>query len=421
MMMMMQQMLIAWSSSRLKLCTCSSTLRVKGIFARLHSSSRTMASSSGNLAQPQPGSPEPIYGVECVGDWGSLGLAPAEKDAARPRRGRPPLCELVQRPGPNIAVLLFGAPEGRWRAELTARTPASKAASTALRCALGNEDTGMDAVGMGSLGTHVVGVAVMEGWRFPRGPATSWGSFHLMASSCAFHKKRCTPHFLEHPVVCAAALQGSPVWFSGPWSMSCQQPTLVATPPDLLQALMSRNFLITRAAPGHPSVHQIMVLGDLLQFWRSSVGFTGPVRPWASWTPLAKALAQGAWGGDITPVFKRALHCTALPVVSPTRKQIQLFKSTPATEPAEPLSAIASADQVHAPTKGFVKPYTAGHMLRALQFGQSQSNQRLFSSTAVAALQWWYPPRLGKPLGTVQRSRVSCTPQENLARIQDSS
>ncbi len=86
-------------------------------------------------------------------------------------RGRPGLDQLLQRAGPRRIVVLVGtAPGGRWSAELQCRRTDCAEASSDLKALL--DGTGLastiweQAVGESERRLEVVGMAIVETWRF---------------------------------------------------------------------------------------------------------------------------------------------------------------------------------------------------------------------------------------------------------------
>ena len=220
-----------------------------------------------------------------------------------PRRGRPSLQELIQKDGQDVLVMLVGAPGGRWSEQFKSNALSGQAALAALTTALQCQKEAL--AEMEQPGPHVLGFCVLQKWRFVRGPATSRDMYHLMAMEAGSHRKRRTPHFLEHAVVASALLCSEhPVLIPGDpvnvWGANGQAPSVV--PADFVEQLLGRDVRLTRGPDAMEK--RRAALHEVLATWCHKLGVSrGNIVPWAAWTPLATAIAAGAWTG-MCP------HCT---------------------------------------------------------------------------------------------------------------
>ena len=278
-----------------------------------------MSSTLEASATPVDGQEEFVFGN--LGEDGS-----GSDNQSGPRRGRPPLVDLLQSRGPNTLVILLGASRGRWRQELIHGAPACRTARAAVDIAVSVEAPADVAT------VQVVGVAVLQAWHFVHeGQPSSQDTYHLMAAATAAHRKRRQPHFLEHPVIASARLEGSVLMAPG---LSCHadHPSLVLAPPSLVLSLSTRQVRVTRGViPEHP----VMSVGGLFNMWSLEYGTALQPIPWAMWTPLAIAVARGVWFGDVTPLYRRDHRRAIMPPIHPSRAQLRKFMGGPASAPRQ--------------------------------------------------------------------------------------
>ena len=136
-----------------------------------------------------------------------------------------------------------------------------------------------------------------------------------------------------------------------------------------------------------------MLSSQALSTWASCFEASSTsLTPWPAWTPLATALIEGRWAGDVTTLGK--LRC--LPPVRPARGQLQAFQRHPLQHvPAVPRPSQAS--QVSQPfivlnlRRGSVQGFSAVHAINALRIGQTLANQGSIKVVAEASLRFWFP------------------------------
>ena len=310
-----------------------------------------------------------------------------------PRRpGRPPGLSHRFDPGPKIIVVLVGAPQGRWKVELTHQAKTCQRALGTLAHALGLDPGALVHEGTPNSRAQCVGVAVLEAWNFVRGPAAAMHTFSLMQAACAAHGRRKQPHFLEHRVLAAATLGGAeapamPGHMCNPASIP-----RITLPADIAQSLSSCACRVT-LDPLLPKRTALM-FNELVAHWASTLGIESrtPV-PWPAWTPLAEAMAKGVWSGDVTPLYGRDAAGATLPAVHPGRAALQGFTRTCAVTPQAPASSAEQQQQdgVFEERHGFTQAYSGSYMARALEFALPLSSGRNFHVAAGAAMRFLYP------------------------------
>ena len=184
--------------------------------------------------------------ADCGDGLGSSGIS-----RIGPRRGRPPVAELLHKSGPNILVVLLGAPKGRWHPELSGSSLVCGRARAALGRAVSSAlDVDIE-VEVGQP-VQAMGLAVIRGWKFVHdGQAASMDTFHLMAAAGAAHPQRGQPHFLEHEAIATARFSGDLLTLPG-HSCSAGHPPLAFAPASFVQSLSTRKICITSGGiPGH--------------------------------------------------------------------------------------------------------------------------------------------------------------------------
>ena len=344
------------------------------------------------------------------------------------RGGRPPREELVHRPGPNTLVVLVGASDGRWSRELAAGTSRGAAALKAVQDALQGSGQAWGTLAS-SEAPRAVGFAVLEAWRFVHGPSSSVDTFHLMSAACAYSPKLQCPRFLEHVALATAVLVTTDeelVTMPGPsttWGSSGTQPR--AAPLSFIGALSGQPVRITRGP--NTFAQRTAPLREVLQMWSANLGVTtATVTPWTLWTPLAAALAEGVWAGDVSPLHYRWQKASWPPLLPPT-KQVQLFLRGTHSLPLPPTGARYSAPEkpsvmaVMAPKRGSVHPFTAELLSNALQLGQHLASQAKAGPAIEAALRLLYPSdwehRVGELLASGHRMPKKDTLRRSRARL----
>ena len=295
-------------------------------------------------------------------------------------RGQLPLAELVHQQGPRLAVLVVGAANGRWRTTMESPSRAGCTSRAALREALADNMGILD----GDSAACIVGMAVLEAWRFVHGQASSEDTFHLMAIACASNGQGRTPHFLEHLALATATLVGQPVGLPGHRCAATDSP-LICTPPSTMAALSERTFKVTS---GQDTGKAVLGIHALLSQWRIRLGTDMAPRPWALWTPMAVALAHGKLSGDVTPLHGRGGH--PLPIVHPGRRLMREFRKHPASKPQPPPIATVQvrAPRPQATNRGNVTSFDARHMVNAIRFAENQRNMKKVGKTGPAAMRF---------------------------------
>lgn len=304
------------------------------------------------------------------------------------RRGRHGMESLLHRPGPAILVAVVAAPDGRWAAELTAPTAEASAVCGLIGQRL---DTGETSLRPTKDSPRVIGVAALVSWEYVYETASSQDTHLLMAASAslAHRTHRAFPRFLEHRIL-ASAILDEPVPLPG---HTCWAPTMGSWPaildPSSAIAVASRPVLLM-AGPG---VGARVLSSQALSTWASCFEASSTsLTPWPAWTPLATALIEGRWAGDVTTLGK--LRC--LPPVRPARGQLQAFQRHPLQHvPAAPRPSQASEVSqpfiVLNPRRGSVQAFSAVHAINALRIGQTLANQGSIKVVAEASLRFWFP------------------------------
>ena len=133
----------------------------------------------------------------------------------------------------------------------------------------------------------MVGAALLHVWSFVHDVARHEHTWITMQASKAAHRRRGDIKFLEHKVLASVPFtaheDGRPLPQN--WNVM---------PPHVL----GRHLLddLSRGSKG--------VRTESLRQWQSVHGpLQAGVVAWPVWWPLAKAMVQGAWYGDFTPLF----------------------------------------------------------------------------------------------------------------------
>ena len=325
------------------------------------------------------------------------------------RRGRPGMESLLHRPGPAILVVVVVSPEGRWAAELTAPSAEARAASELLQQVLHTGDTSLRPA---HESPRVIGIAALVSWEYVREEASSKDTHLLMmaSNSAGRHKRMSFRHFLEHRIL-AAAIFEEPVPMPG---FTCWAATAGIWPavldPSTAAAVATRPALLTAG----PSARGRMPASQALSIWASCFEASSTsLTPWPAWTPLATALIEGRWAGDVTWVARG--QC--IPPVAPPRGQLQAFQreqlqNVPA---AHRDSQASSSFSVLDPRRGSIQPFSAAHAINCLRMGAALRSQANMSQATVAALRFWFPDEWPRLLAARQQAGFRC-PKSNVVR-----
>ncbi len=200
--------------------------------------------------------------------------------------------------GPLVLAVLIATPSGRWSSELSGKSPEARSA----RALLSAVCPGPPAT-ESRPGARVVGVAVVEGWRFILGPALHEHTLSLIQADMAHWHRRSGQQFLDHRVLAATQLSQvmpgtedllrlGPHGDSGPAR---------AVGDDILGRLLGqpRSMLAARTDSEGPHA-----LRNALCRWEERLGSASTVA-WPALAPLACAMASGSWPGDVSVCFRR--------------------------------------------------------------------------------------------------------------------
>ena len=293
--------------------------------------------------------------------------------------------------GPNTLVALVGSSTGRWSPELASKSPKHPAVR-ALQHSV--QQAGCDWYATKVIPQQVVGLAVLEGWRFVcDGRASSQDSFLLMSAAQEHHSRRGHPIFVEHNVLASAfvdvhtaAQLGHP---HGALLVPGALPMFV--PKDVAATLSHLSCGLSRGpcTPGHPTTP----LKDVLGMWSKHFGVSpDTIVWWPLWSPLAIAIANGRWAADVSAIFTRASNVAASTTpVQPPRKQVQYFKRLLGDKPSLPqppqVHTIATRPQPWARLRRF----SWTRIVDSIRFTRTVCSQDEAFPTAKAAMQFWYP------------------------------
>ena len=329
-------------------------------------------------------------------------------------RGRPSFADLLERDGPNSLVILIGAPEGRWAAELTMQAPECQDAAAAMMRALSWTTLAQPEQPAVPL---AVGVAVVGSWRFVRGTASSDATYHLMAAAHAAMsqgRRRGADNsfrFIEHMVSASAILADNDMHLGIPGhSFRPDDIHLQATPAHVLDTLRGQRVRVTHGPVTYAGGYQPTIEELVTQWsWTFGVGHLREATLWAAWTPVANALAAGVWGGDVSPLAAKSrqgsLRSLGNPGPSPSERLLRAFMNpgggtaVPQPPPWGRVVAAAAAAaasrrntwDTHGRPRGFLRPFNPVHLLNAVRAAQDVADQGKMDRTAQNSLRYWYP------------------------------
>ena len=312
---------------------------------------------------------------------------------ARPK-GQPRRQEQLRKPGPLTLAVIVGTPNGRWSAELSGKTNASKKAVMLLSEALGGHLKTYSAEGQLEDRAAALAIVVLEGWRFVLEYASSAQTFALMKASQALHPQRSEMRFIEHNVIASAIFCDDASQLGLQCEAVSSHPQCVVGQRLLETAL--RASAKVRVVRGHWNGHRVAGVSDCIAAWKQIYGVTDrAVAAWPVWTPLALAMARGKWHGDVTVLYRRQKGGrSTLPPVRPSDRLIREFiTSGIPVEVSPPLvkEDIQTDFQVHNRRHGFVCAYSMEHLVNSLRMSRGLKSQDEASAVANAALQFWYP------------------------------
>ena len=329
-------------------------------------------------------------------------------------RGRPSFADLLERDGPNSLVILIGAPEGRWAAELTMQAPECQDAAAAMMRALSWTTLAQPEQPAVPL---AVGVAVVGSWRFVRGTASSDATYHLMAAAHAAMsqgRRRGADNsfrFIEHMVSASAILADNDMHLGIPGHVFHPGDIhLQATPAHVLDTLRGQRVRATHGPVTYAGGYQPTIEELVTQWsWTFGVGHLREATLWAAWTPVANALAAGVWGGDVSPLAAKSrqgsLRSLGNPGPSPSERLLRAFMNpgggtaVPQPPPSGRVVAAAAAAaasrrntwDTHGRPRGFLRPFNPEHLLNAVRAAQDVADQGKMDRTAQNSLRYWYP------------------------------
>ena len=327
-------------------------------------------------------------------------VRPLAVHAGPPRRE-----EQLHTRGPPVLAVLVGTPTGRWSTELSAQTAAARSAQAWISSIVGAR--------IGDAAAHaeprVVGLAVLESWRFVMGHASHDHTHAMMAAAKAHWARRHGAKFLEHRVLSAARLL--------PRSASS---TLDVEPRDCNGQLanFSGDRLLQRIVGMCETDLDVYVNGnpvalrDLLADWGEQFECPRCVA-WSAWRPLADALASGAWYGDVSVHFRRddGRGSALMAPTKPSDRMLAAFMRKP-TPDVPPLAAGPTDFDLPPRTRRGTRTraFDAQHLLGALNASVGLQSQDDLRRTARAVLEWQVgdaQERKVVPTGpTLRRARV---------------
>ena len=206
--------------------------------------------------------------------------------------------------GPPTLVLLIADVEGPWSAELKGRSTASKILAKRLAELPRQGQPVLDETTRAT----IVGLAVLRGWRFVQGQAST-SDAHMLIQASLQHNARCKgQRFLEHEVLASAVLsfQGGcaihPPEGWNAWPATYAGRTLL---PSLTQRMASVSSKSASGMTDHLSQGNLKVERILAQ-WSAEFGLeVGSCSAWPVAPSLALAVARGQWDTDVSVKLRR--------------------------------------------------------------------------------------------------------------------
>ena len=241
-------------------------------------------------------------------------IVPAEGvSSRRHRRGRPGYSELLGQGGPLTFVVLLGQSGGRWWPELHGQAKACRDALAQVTRASGDGD-GQER----PTASAIVGVAVVRAWHCVRSAASHHDTYALMQASQAHHPRRSGERYLEHEILASARVEVSDrsvLVVPAEWAR-----LLAGTlGQKLCQRLLAASAQVTGSKGA--SSGATMAIAELRPVWVSEYRILPSVSlAWPVALPLARAMAAGAWYGDVSVKHRRQLatEVTMAPLAPPS-------------------------------------------------------------------------------------------------------
>jgi len=122
---------------------------------------------------------------------------------------------------------------------------------------------------------------------------------------------------------------------------------------------------------------------QIVRLWADTHGLVeAGVVAWHAWGPLATAMVQGSWHGDVSPCFQRDAERDATwPPIVMSARLLRFFISLPCEDISRPHGGHARL--AHHGSR--VPPIPLCHVLKAARFAQYLKSQRLVGVTFAAA------------------------------------
>ena len=213
--------------------------------------------------------------------------------SSRSRRGRRAMGQSLGETGRPALAFVVASETGRWCDELACGALPCKAF-----CKLLHEAAdGLPGPSPGGQEAWIVGLMVVQGWRFVSGEASHVHTFAMMEASKGLHRRRGAMKFLEHMVLDSAFLRPEGQRWASPGATWLQGPAGFAGQGLLRQA--SESQLLASIVPGVGQQSLCMPLPQLLERWRSLYGvfpesvFRWPVAPKLAAALIARHVGRG--------------------------------------------------------------------------------------------------------------------------------
>lgn len=336
--------------------------------------------------------------------------APDAHARGRPRRG-----EQVK-DGPLTLAVLVGRQDGRWSAELNGQG----ASCRALASMVSERATG--ALREGVPDGAVWGLAIVRKWRYVLSEASTQDMLALMRATSDTHRRRQGQRFLEHEIVAAAAMaNGTPM-------AGCHVGIPALQAGDRLLEQLRASAVSMRVTRG-PSRGRPLSVPALLSHWHGALPFSlaSPVS-WQAATPLAVAMAEGRWDGDVSVHFRRSgfRELTHAPTWPPAG-MLRYFQSmdVPDGYPAPPASAVSpdipdalvEDPPILRPPRGFCKRrYTGEHLVACVSTASEVRSRRKVRQAVIRVMQFMYPRTWRERVGTREAKGRKMVSRQTLDR-----
>ena len=258
----------------------------------------------------------------------------------------------------------------------------------------------------------VWGLAIVRQWRYVLDTASTDDMLALMKASDAVHLRRQGRWFLEHEVLAAATVLDN----DSPATI-CPE----AWPPrfagEKLMDAMRASGKRLRCTRG-PACPRPLNVPELLAHWASTLQASlACTVSWQVATPLAMAMSQGVWDGDVSVHFRRVLFgevCMA--PTHPSAGMLRHFASMeapvgyPNAPPGQP-----GPEQlpIQRAPHGFLKVrYTGQHLVACVEAASELRSRKKARKSMLTALRWWFPGTWQEKLSSREASsRRMVSPQ----------